>query len=93
MLELDAEVFGDNRATSYDCDVLEDRLAPVAETGRLDSSDLQVAAQFVDDKRRKGFALHILGDDEERFSALRGRFQERGQLLQRRQLLFVDQNM
>ena len=72
---------------------MEDRLAPVTETGRLDSSDPQAAPQFIDDKRRKGFALHILGDDDERFSALRGRFQEREQLLQRRQLLFVDQNM
>jgi len=75
MLELDAEVLGDNGAAGQDCSVLEHRLAPIAETRRLDGSDLQAAPKFIDDKRREGFALDVIRDDEKRFAALRGRFQ------------------
>src|SRR5690606_16723004 len=57
VLELDAEVFGNNLATGEDRDVFEHRLAAVAEAGSLDGSDLQAATQLVDDERSKRFAF------------------------------------
>ena len=50
VLELDAEVFADHLAAGQDRDVLEHRLAAVAEARRLDGGDLQAAAQLVDDQ-------------------------------------------
>jgi hypothetical protein len=45
VLELDAEILGDGPAAGEDRDVLEHRLAAIAEAGRLDRGDLERAAQ------------------------------------------------
>ena len=66
VLELDAEVLGDGLAAGQDRDVLEHRLAAIAEARRLDRRGLQRAAQLVDDERRQRLALDVLGDDEQR---------------------------
>jgi hypothetical protein len=66
VLELDAEVLGDGAAAGEDRDVLEHRLAAVAEARGLDGRGLQRAAQLVDDQRRQRLALDVLGDDEQR---------------------------
>src|SRR5438552_2868465 len=52
VLELDAEILADDLAAGQDGDVLEHRLAAIAEAGRLDRRDLEAAAQLVDDQRR-----------------------------------------
>src|SRR5208337_2958126 len=57
VLELDAEILGDHRAARQDRDVLEHRLAPVAEARGLDRRDLEAAAQLVDDERGERLAL------------------------------------
>ena len=69
VLELDAEVLGDRLAAGEDRDVLEHRLAAIAEAGRLDGRDLQRAAQLVDDERRQRFAFDVFGDDQQRLAA------------------------
>ena len=66
VLELDAEVFGDRLAAGQDRDVLEHRLAAIAEARRLDGRDLEAAAQLVDDERGQRLALDLFGDDEQR---------------------------
>src|SRR5271170_3522973 len=66
VLEFDAEVLGDHGAAGEDRDVLQHRLAPIAEAGRLDGPDLEAAAQLVDDERGERFTLDILGDDQQR---------------------------
>ena len=53
---------------------LEHGLAAIAETRRLHGSDLQPAAQLVDDQRGESLALDVLGDDHERLAALDDRF-------------------
>ena len=68
VLELDAEIFGDDLAAGEDGDVLEHRLAAIAEARRLHGRDLEAAAQLVDDERGKRLALDVLGDDEERLA-------------------------
>src|SRR6476659_1669319 len=50
VLELDAEIFRDRLAARQDRDVLQHRLAAVAEARSLDGRDLQTAAQTVDDE-------------------------------------------
>src|SRR3546814_3031148 len=45
--ELDAQVFADHLAGSQDSDVLQHRLAAIAEARRLDGRDLQAAAQEI----------------------------------------------
>ena len=64
VLELDAQVLADHLALGQDRDVLEHRLAAVAEARRLDGRDLQPAAQLVDHQRRQGLALDVLGHDQ-----------------------------
>src|SRR5580704_315583 len=63
VLELDAEILGNELAAGEDRDILEHRLAAVAEARRLHGRDLEAAAQLVDDERGERLALHNLGDD------------------------------
>ena len=70
VLELDAEILADHLALGQDRDVLEHRLAAVAEARRLDRRDLEPAAQLVDHQRRQGLALDVLGHDQQRLAAL-----------------------
>src|ERR1700733_3040706 len=93
VLQLDAEVLGDHRSASEDRDVLEHRLAAVAETRRLDRCDLQAAAQLVDDQRRQRFALDVLSNDEERLARLHHGLKDGEHRLQRGQLLLVDEDV
>ena len=93
VLELDAEVLRDHRARGEDGDVLEHRLAAVAEAGRLDRGHLQAAAQLVDDQRRQRLALDVLGDDEQRLASLHDRFENGQHGLERGELLLVDEDV
>ena len=76
-----------------DRDVLEHRLAAIAEAGRLDGRDLEAAAQLVDDQRRQRLALDVLGDDQQRLAGLHHRFEDGQHRLQRRELLLVDEDV
>src|SRR6185312_4265570 len=93
VLELDAEVFRDRLATGQDRDVLQHGLAAVAEARRLDGGDLQAATQAVYDQRRQRLALDVFSDDDERLAGLHHGFQEREQLVQRGELLLVDEDV
>jgi hypothetical protein len=65
-LDLHAEVLGDELGAGDDGDVLQQRLAALAEAGRLDRGDVEDAAQLVDDERRERLAGHVLGDQQQR---------------------------
>src|SRR3546814_5423758 len=60
-----------------DGDVLQHGLAAIAEARSLDRSDLQAAAQLVDDQGRQRFAFDVLSDDEERTARLNYGFEDR----------------
>ena len=77
VLELDAEVFGDGLAAGEDRDVLEHRLAAVAEAGGLDGGDVERATELVDDEGGERFAFDVFGDDDEGLAGLR-RLSSRG---------------
>ena len=70
VLELDAEVFADERAAGQDGDVAEHRLAAIAEARSLHGTDVQDAAELVDDEQRQRFALDVFGDDQQRLAGL-----------------------
>src|SRR5207302_2223850 len=55
VLELDAQLLEDGGAAGDDRDVLEHRLAAVAEARGLDGADLERAAELVDDEGGEGF--------------------------------------
>ncbi len=82
VLELDPELFADELAAGQDGDVLEHRLAAIAEAGRLDGGDLQPAAQPVHHQRRQHLALDILGEEEKRAAGLDDLLEEIDQRLQ-----------
>jgi hypothetical protein len=44
-------------------------------------------------QRRQGFALDVLGDDEERLAGLNGRLEYGQHRLERGELLLVDENI
>src|ERR1700758_2841558 len=93
VLELDAEVFRDRLAAGQDRDVLQHGLAAIAEARRLDGGDLQTAAQAVDDEGGESLALDVLGDDDQRLAGLHHGLEQRKQLVQRGQLLLVDEDV
>ncbi len=71
VLELEAELLGDDLAAGEDGDVLEHLLAAIAEARGLDGGAVERAAELVDDERGERLALDVLGDDEERLLAAR----------------------
>ena len=77
VLELDAEIFGDQLAAGEDRDILQHGLAAVAEARRLDGSDLEAAAQLIDDERGDRLALDVLGDHQKRLAGLDDRLKQR----------------
>ena len=91
-VELDAEVLEDGGRAGEGRDVAEHRLAAIAVAGGLYGTNLQDAAELVDDERREGFAFDVFGDDQQRLAGLRNGFENRHQVLRARDLFFVDQD-
>src|ERR1700723_65307 len=93
VLKLDAEIFRDRLAAGQDRDVLQHGLAAIAEARRLDGGDLQTATQAVDDEGGERFAFDVFRDDDERLAGLHHGLEQRQQLVERGQLLLVDENV
>src|SRR5439155_2463589 len=60
VLELDAEILADHLAAGQDRNILENRLAAIAEARSLDRRNLEAAAQLVDHEGRERFAFDVL---------------------------------
>src|SRR5262245_3551462 len=95
VLELDPEVLEDRLPAGQDGDVLEHGLAPVAVPGGLHGRHLEHARlpQLVDDEGRQGIALDVLADDEKRLALAEDLLEHRGQVADRRDLLFVHEDV
>src|SRR5713226_2050911 len=93
VLELDAEIFRDRLAAGQNRDVLQHRLATIAETRGLHGGNLEAAAQTVDDEGSESLAFDVFRDDDERLAGLHHGFQERKQFVQAGELLLVDQDV
>ena len=93
VLEVDAQGLEDRLAAGQDGDVLEHGLAAVAVAGGLHRGAPEGAAQLVDDQGGQGLALDLLGDDQQRLARLRHLLEHRHQILDRADLLLVDQDV
>src|SRR5438552_3284127 len=93
VLQLDAEIFRDRLTTGQNRDVLQHGLAAVAEARSLDGSNLQTTTQTVDDESGESFAFDVFRDDDQRLAGLHHGFEQRQQLVQRGELLLVDQDV
>src|SRR4029077_12143923 len=93
VLQLDAQVFGDGLAAGEGGNVLQHRLAAIAEAGSLDGRDLQRATQLVDDEGSQRFAFDVFSHDQKRLAALRDLLQKRETIFSRADLLLVDQDV
>src|SRR5262245_146336 len=92
VLELDAEVLGDQLAGGEDRDVLHHGLAAVTEARRLDRAHREGAAQLVHHQGGERLTLDLLGDDEQGLAALRDLLEDRQQVLHVRELLLVEED-
>ncbi len=61
--------------------------------GGLDGDRLERATDLVDDERREGLALHVLGDDEQRLAGLDDLLQQREEVLDVRDLALDEQDV
>ena len=93
VLELEAELLGDELAAGQHRHVCEHRLAAVAEARRLDRDALQHAADLVDDQRGERLALDVLGDDQDRPARLRHLLEQRDQVLEQVHLAVGEQHV
>src|SRR5712664_2944215 len=84
VLELDTEIFRDRLTAGQHRDVLQHRLAAIAEARSLDGCDLQTTTQTVDDQRCQSLAFDVFGDYHKRLAALHYGFQQRKQFIQLR---------
>jgi hypothetical protein len=73
-------------------DVLQHRLAAVAEARRLDGHSRERAPQLVHDERGERLALDVLGDHEEALARLRHLLEQREEVLHHGDLLLVQQD-
>ena len=92
VLQLVAEVCGDDRAAGQGSNILQHLLAAVAEAGSLDSHDVQGAAQAVDDEGGQSLALDVLGHDEQLHAVLHDLLQQRNEVLNDADLLIGDED-
>src|SRR5699024_4839334 len=75
-----------------DGDIGQHLLAAVAEAGRLDSDDIEAAAQAVDDEVGQRVALDILCDDQQLAAGLDDLLKQRNHILESADLLVGDQD-
>src|SRR6266487_511068 len=93
VLQLDAEVFRDALAAREDGDVFKHGLATVAEARGLHRAHVQRATQFVDHEGGQRFAFDFFRDDEQRLAGARRFLQEREQVFEAADFLFVDEDV
>mmetsp|Transcript_4375 Transcript_4375/g.10447 ORF Transcript_4375/g.10447 Transcript_4375/m.10447 type:complete len:332 (+) Transcript_4375:816-1811(+) len=92
LLELHANLLGNDGTTGEDGQILHGGLAVVTETRSLDGADLDTGTKLVDHESGESLGLDILGHNEQRLLRLDDRFQQRHQLLQTADLLLHQQN-
>ncbi len=93
LVELEADLGGDDLATGEGRDVLHHRLAAVTEGRGLDRDGVERAADLVDDQGRQRLAVDVLGEDEQRLAGADDLLQQREQVGDRGDLALVEQDV
>ncbi|QBZ61067.1 hypothetical protein PoMZ_08013 [Pyricularia oryzae] len=70
LLQLDVKLISEDGTVGENSNVAKDRLAVVTEAGGLDGSDLELAAELVQNADSQSLALNVLGDDDKRPAGL-----------------------
>ena len=92
-IEGDSQVLKDRLATGENGQIAEHRLPPVAVAGRLDGDRLNDPTELVDDEGGQRLPLDILGNHDERLTALAHRLEQRHEVLGARDLLLEKQDV
>src|SRR5579884_680207 len=93
LVQLEADLGADHLGAGEGRDVLQDRLAAVAEAGGLDRDRVEGAADLVDHEGGERLAVDVLGDDQQRLAGLGNLLEHREQLGDRGDLALVDQDV
>ena len=93
LVELEADLGGDDLTAGQGRDVLHHRLAAVTEGRGLDRGDVEGAADLVDDQRGERLAVDVLGEDEERLAGPDDLLEHREELLDRGDLALVEKDV
>ena len=93
VFELQAHFLADDLTTGQHRDVLEHGLAAVSEARSLHGNRLEDATDLVHHEGGKGFALHVLGDDEHLLARLDDLVHHREEVLDRGDLRVDDQDV
>ena len=86
VLQLETDVFADDLPTGEDGDVLQHRLAALAEARGLDGNRLERATDLVDDERGECLPLDVFGNDQERLTRLHDFLKHRHEIAYRTDL-------
>ena len=93
VFKLDSKIFGDALPTGKDSDVTEHFLAAISKAGSFDRASVQGAAKLVHNECRESLALDVFRNDKKSFALLGNQLQNRKQIIQRGDLLFVDKDV
>src|SRR5690606_14903398 len=93
VLELEAELLGDDLTTGEDGDVLEHLLAAIAEAGGLHGGAVQGATELVHHEGGERLALDVLGDDEQGLLLTGDRLEHRQKILHVGDLLLAQEDV
>ena len=91
--QFQTQLLADDLTAGQDGDIPQHFLAAVAEAGSLDADTGKGAAQLIDDDGGKGFALDVLGDDDQLLAGLHDLLQQRQDLLDGGDLLIGDEDV
>ena len=86
VLQLEADLLGDDLATGEDGHVLQHRLATIAEPGGFHGGDVDRAPNSVDDQGGQSLAVDVLSDDDERLAGLHDLLEHRHEVADSRDL-------
>src|SRR5258705_4869446 len=92
VLEFDPKVFANDCATGKDRNIFKYRLTPITKAWRLDRCDVERATQFVDHESCKGFAIHILRDNQNWLTQLSDPLKNEQDVSHGRNLLLAEEN-
>ncbi|SCB64893.1 unnamed protein product [Fusarium graminearum] len=92
LVKLDVKLISEDGTVGKDGEIAEDGLAVVTETRGLDSSDLELATELVQDADSKSLTLNVLSNDDQRSALLGGDLKSGDDVLDSRDLLLGEED-
>ncbi|PKS09713.1 hypothetical protein jhhlp_004334 [Lomentospora prolificans] len=92
LLELDVELIGEDCTVGEDGDIAKDGLAVVTKAGSLDSGNLELTTELVEDADSESLTVNIFGNDDEGTAELGGGLKGGDDVLDSRDLLLREED-